>query len=177
MKVFVFLGHIWSRLPTVKFYVVLALLAKHTNGESFGWSCSFLAKDTIGESFFFQSFFFTNGERFVFSAFLGKISNGESFCFSWPYWAKVTTGEILFFMDTFWPRLLLLATLAVNTNDESYVCDLSFTFEQPLASHSAKCEFSFAGGNLWHPTVQAGVHVPRGNCWHGIGSTSILIHR
>jgi len=65
----------------------------------------------------------------------------------------------------------------MNTNDESYVCDLRFAFEQPLASRSAKLEFAFAGGNLWHPTVQAGVRTPGGNCWHGIGSTSMLVHR
>jgi len=61
--------------------------------------------------------------------------------------------------------------MAMNTDDESYVCDLEFAFEQPLASRSAKCEFAFARGNLWHPTVQAGVHALGGNCWHGIGST------
>jgi len=58
----------------------------------------------------------------------------------------------------------------MNTNDESYVCD----FDQPLASRSAKREF--AGGNLWHPTVQAGVGAPGGNCSLGIASVSILIH-
>ena len=30
------------------------------------------------------------------------------------------------FHGNFWPRLLLLATSAMNINDESYVCDLRF---------------------------------------------------
>jgi len=61
----------------------------------------------------------------------------------------------------------------MNTNGESYVFDLEFAFEQPLASCSAKCKFVFVGGNLWHPTVQAGVCAPGGNCQHGIRSTII----
>jgi len=40
--------------------------------------------------------------------------------------------------------------------------------EQLLASRSAKCEFAFAGDNLWHPTVQTWVRTLGGNCWHGI---------
>ena len=35
MKVFVCLGHIWPRLPLVKFFIFLAFSAKDTNGESF----------------------------------------------------------------------------------------------------------------------------------------------
>ena len=46
----------------------------------------------------------------------------------------------------------------------------SLDFEQPLASLSAKREFAFAGGNLWHPTVQAGVRALGGNRWHGIAN-------
>jgi len=64
----------------------------------------------------------------------------------------------------------------MNTNDESYVCDLRCAFELPLASRSAKREFAFAGGNLWHPTVQ-GVRALGGNCWDGIESTSLVVHR
>ena len=64
---------------------------------------------------------------FVFSlSFLAKDTNGESFIFSWSVLAKVTNGESFVFPGHFWPRLLLLATSAVNTNDESYVCDLRF---------------------------------------------------
>jgi len=65
----------------------------------------------------------------------------------------------------------------MNTNDESFVCDLRFAFEQPLASRSAKREFAFAGDNLWHPAMQGGVRAPGGNCWNGIESTSLLVHR
>jgi len=61
----------------------------------------------------------------------------------------------------------------MNTSDEGYVCD----FDQPLASLSAKREFAFAGGNLWHPTLQPEVRAPGGNCWHGIASTSIRVPR
>ena len=63
---------------------------------------------------------------FDFSAFSAKDTNGESFIFSWSVLAKVTNGESFVFHGHFWPRLLLLATSAVNTNDESYVCDLRF---------------------------------------------------
>jgi len=63
----------------------------------------------------------------------------------------------------------------MNTSDEGYVCDLRFWSTSGIPS--AKCEFAFAGGNLWHPTVQPGVRAPGGNCWHGIASASILIHR
>ena len=34
--------------------------------------------------------------------------------------------KVFVFHGHFWPRLLLLATSAMNTNDESYVCDLRF---------------------------------------------------
>jgi len=49
-------------------------------------------------------------------------------------------------------------------------------FEQPLAPRSAKRQFAFAGGNCWHSTVQAGVRALGRNWWHGIASTSILVH-
>jgi len=63
----------------------------------------------------------------------------------------------------------------MNTIDKSYVCDLRFWATSGI--RSAKPEFAFAGGNLWHPTVQAGVRAPGRNCWHGIASTGILVHR
>jgi len=34
--------------------------------------------------------------------------------------------KVSVFHGHFWPRLLLLVTSAMNTNDESYVCDLRF---------------------------------------------------
>ena len=64
------------------------------------------------------------------------------------FWPRLPAVIVFVFHGHFWPRLLLLATVAMNTNDESYVCDLRFAFEQPLASRSAKREFAFAGGNL-----------------------------
>jgi len=66
---------------------------------------------------------------------------------------------------SFWPRLLLLATLAMNTNGQSYL--IWFAFEQPRVSRSAKQKFVFARGNHWHPAVQTRVCAPEGNCWHG----------
>jgi len=34
--------------------------------------------------------------------------------------------KVIVFHGHFWPRLLLLTTSTVNTNDESHVCDLRF---------------------------------------------------
>ena len=34
--------------------------------------------------------------------------------------------KVFVFHGQFWPRLLLLATSGMNTNYESYVCDLRF---------------------------------------------------
>jgi len=97
-KVFVFPSHFRPRLLTVKVFDFWAILAKDSNGESFDFSLSFLAKDT-------------NGESFVFSwSFLAKDTNGESFCFSWTFLSKVT----------------FIATSALNTNNESYVCHMRF---------------------------------------------------
>jgi len=31
--------------------------------------------------------------------------------------------------------------------------------------------------NLWYPAVRTGVRTPGGNCWQGIGSTNIFVHR
>jgi len=42
------------------------------------------------------------------------------------FWPRIPTVKVFVFHGHFWPRFLLLATLAMNTNDESYVCDLSF---------------------------------------------------
>jgi len=91
--------------------------------------------------------------------FLAKDTNGESFCF---------------FMDIFgqgyfyWPLRLWIPMMKVMF--------VIWDFDQPLSSSFAKHEFAFSGGNLWHPTVQAGVRAPGGNCWHGIASTNILVH-
>jgi len=93
----------------------LAFLAKDTNGESFVFSCSFLAKVINDESFGWSW------------SFLAKDTTGETFAWSWSFLAKVTTDEKVFvFHGHFWPRLLSLATSAMNTSDESYVCDLRF---------------------------------------------------
>ena len=42
------------------------------------------------------------------------------------FWPRLPTVKIFVFHGHFWPRLPLLATSAMNTNDESYVCDLRF---------------------------------------------------
>jgi len=41
-------------------------------------------------------------------------------------WPKIPTVKVVVFHGHFWPTLLLLATSAMNTNYESYVCDLRF---------------------------------------------------
>ena len=88
-----------------------------------------------------------NGEGFVFLAFLANVINGESFSCSWYIWPRVPTVDVLTFRSligqgyrrwkllfflaflakvqrkfwSFWLRLLLLVTLAMNINGESYV--------------------------------------------------------
>ena len=42
------------------------------------------------------------------------------------FWLRLPTVKDFVFHGYFWSRLLLLATSAMNTNDESYVCDLRF---------------------------------------------------
>jgi len=115
------------------------------------------------------------GKFFDFLPFWPRLPTVEVLFFE-PFWPRIQLVKVLVSLGHFWPRLptvkvliilvmvLLLATLAMNTNDENYVCDLRFAFEQPLASRSAKHEFVFAGGNFWHPTVQPGVHALGCNC-------------
>ena len=61
VNVFVFLGHFWPRLPTIKVFIFEHFLAKDANGESFVFSLSFLAKDTNGKSFCFFLVIFCQG--------------------------------------------------------------------------------------------------------------------
>jgi len=101
----------------------------------------------------------------VFSlSFLAKDTNGESFCFSWSFWPRIEQWKfclVIFGQSYFyWPLWLWIPMMKVMF--------VIWGFEQPLASCSAKREFEFAEGNLWHPTVQAGVRSPGGNCWHGM---------
>jgi len=110
---FVFLGHFWPRIPTVKAFV-------------FSWL--FLAKDTNSESFVFLSHFWPRIPTMKVLVGLGhfwpKIPMLKAF--AWSFLGQGWNGESLCFHGHFWPRLFLLATLAMNTNDESYVCDLRF---------------------------------------------------
>jgi len=62
-------------------------------------------------------------------AFLSKTINGESFGFYWHFCRSHQRWKCW----SFWPRLVLLATLIMNTNGESYVI-----WSLPLS-------------NLWHP--------------------------
>jgi len=68
--------------------------------------------------------------------------------------------KFLFFMDIFgqgyfyWPLWLWIPMMKVMF--------VIWDFERPLAFRSAKREFAFAGGNLWHTTVQPGVRTPGG---------------
>ena len=47
------------------------------------------------------------------------------FVFLGHFWPRITTVKVCFH-GHFSPRLLLLATSAMNTNYESYVCGLRF---------------------------------------------------
>jgi len=122
-----FLCHFWPRIQTVKVFVFSwSFLVKVTKGKSFlFWA--FLAKDTNGDSFVFSWSFLAprlpTVKAFDLWAFLAKDANGESFCIFGQGYQR---WKFLFFHGHFWPRLLLLATSAMNTNDESYVCDLRF---------------------------------------------------
>jgi len=49
-----------------------------------------------------------------------------NFCLVLVIFGQVTNGKVFVLPGHFWPRLLLLATSAMNTIDESYVCDLRF---------------------------------------------------
>jgi len=60
---------------------------------------------------------------FYFEHFWPRIPMVKVFVFSLSFLAKDTNGGTLLGLGNFWPRLLLLATLAMNTSDESYVCD------------------------------------------------------
>jgi len=143
------------------------------------FSLSFLAKHANGESFWFFSFFGEGYQWWKFLFFLchfwPKIPMVKALFFLGQFWPRLLTVKVLFFMDIFgqgyfyWPLRLWTPMMKVMF--------VIWDFEQPLASRSAKREFAFAEGNLMNPTVQAGVRAPWGNCWHGIASTSILVHR
>ena len=102
------------------------------------------------------------------------------------FWPRLPTVKVFVFLSHFRPKIPMVK----DNFGQGYfywplwlwipLMKVMFTiwdFERPLASRSAKREFAFAGGNLWNPIVQAGVRDPGGNCWHGIASTSILVHR
>jgi len=140
----------------------------------FVFSWSFLAKDINGESFCFSW------------SFLAKDTNSESFGRSWSFLVKVTNGESFCFYGHFWPRLLLLATLAMNTSDEGYVCDLRFWstsgiplwqtqihvhWRQLLAPHCATKSSSSGKQLLAWDCKYEYTRTPVGKCWQG--STSI----
>ena len=143
---------------------------------------------------------------FVFSlSFLSKVTNGESFVFLGHFWPTIPIVKVLVDLGHFWPRYqwrnfcLVIFGQGYQRWKFLFFMDIFgqgyfywplrlwipmtkvifeiWDFERPLASRSAKREFAFAGGNLWDPTVQAGIRTPGGNCWHGIASTSILVHR
>jgi len=141
-----FLGHFWPRLPKVKVFVFLSFLTKDTNGESFCFFGVILGqgyqwwKFLIFEPFWpriptVKAFFFLC--HFWPSIPMVKVLVG--ICHFWPriatvklvlglghFWPRLPTVKDFVFHGYFWSRLLLLATSAMNTNDESYVCDLRF---------------------------------------------------
>jgi len=147
VKVFVSLGHFWPRITTVKVFDF-----EHFGQEYQWWKFCF-----------FFVIFGQGYQRWKLCFFLVIFGQGYQ---RWKF---------LFFMDIFgqgyfcWLLRLWIPIMKVMV--------VIWDYEQPLASRSAKREFAFAGGNLWHPTVQAGVRPLGGNCWHGIASTSILVHR
>ena len=102
-----FLGHFWPRFPKMKVCFSWSFLAKDNNGESFSF-WAFLAKDANGESFW------------------ARIPTVKALFFLGHFWPRLPTVKVFVFHGHFWPRLLLLTTSAMNTNDESYVCDLRF---------------------------------------------------
>jgi len=114
VKVLFFPGHFWPRLATVKVFDFWAFLAKDTNGESF---CFFLV--IFGQGYQWWKFWLVwviFGQRYQWWNFcLVLVIFGQGY----QQWKFVFHGH-------FWPRLLLLATSAMNTNDESYVCDMTF---------------------------------------------------
>ena len=106
-----------------------------------------------------------------FLSFLAKDTNSESFCFFLVIFGQgYQRWKFLFFMDIFGqgyfyrPLRLWIPTMKVM-------------FVIWATSGIPLCQYAFAGGNLWHPTVQAEGHALGGICWRGIGSTSTLVHR
>ena len=134
------------RISLVSKKIILAILAR---------------KSLIFFSFFGQGYQWWKFLFFLFVIF-GQGYQWWVLLFLGHFWPRIPMVKLL--LGHFWPRLLSLATSAMNTNDESYVCDLS----KPLASRPAKREFAFAGGNLWHPTVQAGVRAPGATAGMGL---------
>jgi len=114
----------------------------------FVFSWLFLAKDTNGESFCFFDHFWpripTVEDLVGLGHFWPRIPMVKVLVGLSHFWLRLPTVKVFVFHGYFCPSLLLLATLAVNTNDVSYVCDLRFVFEQPLGSRSAKRVFAFA---------------------------------
>jgi len=102
------------------------------------FSRSYLSKDTNGASFCFLSLFGQGYQWWKFLFFLGHIWRGiptvKVLVGLGHFWPRIPTAIVFVFHGHFWPRLLLLAPLAMNTKDESYVCDLRLLLS-----------------NLWHP--------------------------
>ena len=103
VKALFFLGQFWPRLTTVK---VLFFLGHF-------WPRIPMVKVLVGLGHFWPRIPMV------------KLLLGH-------FWPRLPTVKVFVFHGHFWPRLLLSATSAMNTNDESYVCDLS---------------------NLWHPAL------------------------
>jgi len=162
------LAHTRNKFKQVKTFVQCSLL------EKLPWNANVVGMSSF--CFFFVIF----GQEYQWwklCFFLVFFGQGYQW---WKFWLVLVIfglgyqpRKFLFFMDIFdqgyfyWPHRLRIPMVKVML--------VIWHFEQPLAPRSAKGEFAFAGGNLWHPTVQAGVRAPGG--WNGFASTSILVHR
>ena len=140
MKFLVFLGHVWLGYQRWKYWFVFAIC-----GQGYRW---------------------------------------WKFLFFGHFWPRLPTVKVFVFLAHFWPRLptvKVLVILAMVTFIGHFGCEyqwwkLWLWFGVCFWANSgiSLCQTRVAGGNRWHPTVQAGFCAPRGNCWYGIESTSIL---
>jgi len=130
---FLLFEHFWSRIPMVEVLVDLGhFWPRFATVKVFVFSWSFLAK-------------VTNDEVLYFWAFLAKVTIQWKFFLA--FLARLPTVKVLVILA----MVTFTGHFGYEYQSESYICDLRFAFEQPLASCSAKREFAFAGGNLWHP--------------------------
>jgi len=127
-----FLAHTSNKLKQIKTFVQCSLL------EKLSWNAVGMSHEHWPHANFTR--FWKNNlgyfwprlpkvKVFYFWAFLAKDTNGESLWFFESFWPRIPMVRVFVFHGHFLPILLLLATLAINTNDESYVCDLRFAFE------------------------------------------------